>query len=136
MDAKNGFAFHVNYNNFSEIQFPSDGLSNQIPVFILCKYSFKNNPNIDIGKLVHNNLSSNEIMLSTGEIRTNFTFKEIMSLKKSKIDFYVVDEERLSKIFLNRQFNNNSNISFFQKNGQNIILWVLLVLKSKQMNSL
>ena len=123
MDAKNGFAFHVNYNNFSKIPFPNDGLSNQIPVFILCKYSFKNNPNIDIIKLVHNNLSSNEIMLSTGEIRTNFTFNEIMSLKKEKIDFYIVDAKQLSKIFLNRQFNCNSNISFFQKNGQNILLF-------------
>ena len=105
MDAKN-VAFHVNYNNFSEIPYPNDGLSNLIPVFILCKYSFKNNPNIDIGKLVRNNLSSNEIMLLLmGEIRTNFTFNEIMSFKKAKIDFYIVDAKRLSKIFLNKAFN-------------------------------
>ena len=62
MNAKNGFVFHVNYNNFSEIPYPNDGLSNLIPVFILCKYSFKNNPSIDIGKLVHNNLSYIEIL--------------------------------------------------------------------------
>ena len=123
MKAKNGFAFHVNYNNFSEIPLPNDELSNLIPVFILCKYSFKNNPNIDIGKLVHNNLSSNEIILSTGEIRTNFTFKEIMSFKNAKIDFYIVDAKLLSKIFLNKAFNNKSNISFSQKNGQNILLF-------------
>ncbi len=124
MSAKNGFAFHVNYNNFSEIRIPNDGLNNQIPVFILCKYSFKNNPNIDIGKLVHNNLSSNEIMLlPMGEIKTNFTFKEIILFKKAKIDFYIVDSKRLSQIFLNKAFNNKSNISFFQKNGQNILLF-------------
>ena len=123
MDAKN-VAFHVNYNNFSEIPFPKDGSSNQIPVFILCKYSFKNNPNIDIGKLVHNNLSSNEIMLlPMGEIKTNFTFKEIILFKKAKIDFYIVDSKRLSQIFLNKAFINKSNISFFQKNGQNILLF-------------
>ena len=104
MDAKN-VAFHVNYNYFSEIPFPNDGMSKLIPVFILCKYSFKNNPNIDIGKLVHNNLSSNEIiLLPMGEIRTNFTFNEIMSFKKAKIDFYIVDAKRLSKIFLNKAF--------------------------------
>ena len=62
-------------------------------------------------------------MLSTGEIRTNFTFKEIMSFKKAKIDFYIVDSKLLSKIFLNKAFNNKSNISFFQKKGQNILLF-------------
>ena len=122
MKAKNGFAFHVNYNNFSEIQFPNDGLSNQIPVFILCKYSFKNNPSIDIGKLVHNDLSYNEILFSMGEIKINFTFNEIMSLKRHKIDFYIVDGKRLSTILLKEEFKNKkSNIYFTQKNGQNVL---------------
>ena len=122
MNAKNGFALHVNYNNFSEIQFPSDGLNNQIPVFILCKYSFKNNPSIDIGKLVHNNLSYNEILFSMGEIKINFSFNEIMSLKGHKIDFYIVDGKRLSTILLKEEFKNKkSNIYFTQKNGQNVL---------------
>ena len=123
MNKKTNFMFHLRSEDFKEIQFNGDYV-NLIKVYILCKFSFKNNPNLDINKLVSNYLSSNEInyILSNG-IRTDFSFNDIMYLKNNKIDFYIVDESRLSTIFNNKGIKNkfNSNIFYGKSKGINML---------------
>ena len=113
MNKKTNFMFHLRSEDFKEIQFNGDYV-NLIKVYILCKFSFKNNPNLDINKLVSNYLSSSEInnILADG-IRTDFSFNNIMYLKKRNIDFYIVDESRLSTIFNNKGIKNKVNSNIF-----------------------
>ena len=123
MDNKKNFAFHINANDFNQVKF-SGAMNNVIDIYILCKYSFnKNYQNIDVGKLVNKKFSPNEIYnLYLNGVKTNFTFEQIMSFKKNNIDFYIVDRERLSTIFLNQDINKCiSNIQFFQIKGQYIL---------------
>ena len=123
MEKKKNFAFHLSSNDFNKINF-SGTMSEMIDVYVLCKNSFDQSyQNIDIGKLFSNNLSSNEIsnMILLG-IKTDFTFDEIMSFKNNNIDFYIVDRERLSKIFLNQDINQCfSSIKLFQYKGNYIL---------------
>ena len=53
MSKRKNFAFHLKSDDFKEIQF-NESLQNLVNVYVLCKYSFYNNPNADINKLVLN----------------------------------------------------------------------------------
>ena len=120
MEIKKNFAFHINPNDFQPTQFIED-INNPTNIYVLCKYSFhKSYQYTDVGNLVNNKLSSNEIItLFSMGIKTDFKFEEIMSFKKHNIDFYIVDRERLSKIFSNQDINQcNSNILFFKNQGK------------------
>ena len=79
-------------DDYKEIIF-SGILDNLKEAYILCKYSFKGH-NFNIDHFVQNqsNMEIPEIE------RLNFTFDEIMSFKKKKIDFYVMSKERLQSI--------------------------------------
>ena len=100
MSTQKNFAIHLDYNDdYKEISL-SETLNNLINVYIICKYSFVNQ-NVDIEKLVRNN----DINIPNDNIRLNFSVDEIMSFKKKKIDFYIVDEDRLNSIFTMRGIN-------------------------------
>ena len=120
MNTKNDFYFHLYPNDFNEISPLSEGLNNITCAYIICKYSFKNNPNFDIAKFIHNFLSLDDIR-QIDKIKTDFSFNEIMLLKNNNVDFYVVSKERLSKMCLGIKIKCNSNIHFFEKQGKNIL---------------
>ena len=82
------FAFHLYSNDFNPTYF-SGTMNYPIDIYILCKYSFnKSYQNIDVGKLVNNDLPENDILnLFSLGIKTDFTFSQIMSLKKIKLIF-------------------------------------------------
>ena len=123
MEEKKNFAFHLYSNDLNPTHFFGT-ISDMIDIYILCKYSFnKDYQNIDIGKLVNNDLSNNEIInLFSKGVKTNFKFEQIMSFKKYNIDFYIVDRERLSKIFFKQNINKCiSSIQLFKNKGQYIL---------------
>lgn len=115
------FIFHLYPQDFETTTPSNIAIQDMIKVYILCKYSLKNNPYIDIKDLIHNLLTAEEIK-NIKYIKTDFTYNEIMSLKKNNIDFYVVDKERLSKIFLGINLTNAySNICYCKINGKNML---------------
>ena len=94
------FLFHLHYyDDFKEIQYTGD-LNNLTEAFILCKYTFEN-PNVDISNLIHNPTN----MKISGKIKLNFSAEQIMKFKNDKIDFYILDKERLKNIFAKLGFN-------------------------------
>ena len=104
---KKNFMIHLNYyDDFKEIQYYGD-LQNLTEVFILCKYSF-DNQSVDINNLIHN---PKNVKIS-GKIKLNFSAEQIMKFKNDKIDFYILDKERLMNIFVKMgiKFKVNSNI--------------------------
>ena len=104
---KKNFCFHLQYfDDYKEIQYAGD-LNNLTEVFILCKYSFENQ-NVNISNLIQNPSS----MKISGKIKLNFSANQIMKFKKDKIDFYILDKERLYNIFakMGNQFKFNTNI--------------------------
>ena len=126
MSKKKNFAFRLKSDDFKEIQF-NESLQNLVNVYVLCKYSFNNNPNVDINKLVLNKYSQNEINnLLANEIKTNFSFNDIMKFKNQNIDFYIVDSERLKVIFKNNNIINKcqSSICYENNKGRNILLFI------------
>ena len=125
MSERKNFAFHLKSDGFKEIQF-NGSLQNLVNVYVLCKYSFNNNPNVDINKLILNKYSQNEItnLLANG-IKTNFSFNDIMKFKNQNIDFYIVDSERLKVIFKNNDIINKckSSICYENNKGRNILFF-------------
>jgi hypothetical protein len=101
------FCIHLNYyDDFKLVQY-GEGLEDLTEVFILCKYSFENQ-NVNISNLIQNPSS----MKISGKIKLNFSANQIMKFKKDKIDFYILDKERLYNIFakMGNQFKFNTNI--------------------------
>ena len=125
MSKRKNFAFHLESDDFKEIQF-NESLQNLVNVYVLCKYSFNNNPNVDINKLFLKNYSQNEInnLLPNG-IKTNFSFNDIMKFKNQNIDFYIVDSERLKVIFKNNDiiYKCQSSICYENNKGRNILFF-------------
>ena len=104
---KTNFCYHLHhYDDFKEIQY-NVFLQDFTEVFILCKYSFENQ-NVDLSNLINN---PNNMKIS-GKIKLNFTVDQIMKFKADKIDFYILDKEKLSNIFakFGIKFKVNSNI--------------------------
>ena len=126
MSERKNFAFRLKSDDFKEIQF-NKCLQNLVNVYVLCKYSFNNNPNVDINKLFLNKYSQNEInnLLANG-IKTNFSFNDIMTFKNQNIDFYIVDSERLKVIFKNNDIINKcqSSICYENNKGRNILYFI------------
>jgi len=109
---KKNFCVHLQYNDdLKEIQYGGD-LENLIEVFILCKYSFENQ-NINISNLIQNPSS----VRIPGKVKLNFSANEIMKFKNDKIDFYILDTERLNNIFAKKgkTIKINSNILLADK---------------------
>ena len=120
MNTNKDFYFHLYSSDFNEASPLSEGLNNITCAYIICKYSFKNNPHFDIAKFIHNFLSLDDIR-QLDKIKTDFTFNEIMLLKNNNVDFYVVSKERLAKMCLGIKIKCNTNIYFFEKQGKNIL---------------
>ena len=122
---RKNFAFRLKSDDLKEIQF-NEGLQNLVNVYVLCKYSFNNNPNVDINKLILNKYSQSEInnLLANG-IKTNFSFRDIMTFKNKNIDFYIVDSERLKVIFKNNDiiYKCQSSICYENNKGRNILFF-------------
>ena len=115
------FIFHLYPQDFEGISLATIAIQGMVKVYVLCKYSLLNNPHINIKDLIHNLLTAEEIK-NIINIKTDFTYNEIMSLKKNNIDFYIVDKERLSKIFLGLNLKNvYSNICYFKFDGKNLL---------------
>ena len=117
---KGNFLFHLNYNDdFKKVQY-RDALQNLTEVFILCKYSFQNQ-NVDINNLIHNPKS----VKISGNLILNFSTDQIMNFKKDKIDFYILDKERLMNIFphIRNKLNLNSNIMMADKISHKILFF-------------
>ena len=66
---------------------------------------------------------NNDINIPNDNIRLNFSVDEIMSFKKKKIDFYIVDEDRLNSIFTMRGINISKETKNLGNSGgyQNVI---------------
>jgi len=93
MNIDNNFLFLLKPDDdYKEIIF-SRTLDNLKEAYIICKESFKDQ-NFNIEKF-----AKGQINIKIPDIiRLNFTFDEIMSFKKKKIDFYVMSKERLQSI--------------------------------------
>ena len=93
MNLENNFLFFLkNNDDYKEIIY-SGTLDKLKEAYIICKYSFKNQ-NFNIENFVKDEKS----IKIPDIIKLNFTFDEIMSFKKKKIDFYIISKERLQKI--------------------------------------
>ena len=115
------FAFHIYPQDLSIMQPPHSAIQDMIKVYLISKYSLKNNPYIDIKNLIDNLLTTEEIK-NINNIKTDFTYNEVMTLKNSNIDFYITDKERLSKIFMGSNVKNvKSNICYFQMDGKDAL---------------
>ena len=115
------FIFHLYPQDFEAYSPANIAIQNMIKVYVLCKYSLINNPYINIKDLIHNLLTAEEIK-NIKSIKTDFTYNEIMSLKKNNIDFYIVDQERLSKLFLGINLKNvYSNLCYIHLDGKNLL---------------
>lgn len=104
---KTNFCYHLHhYDDFKEIHY-NVYLQDFTEVFILSKYSFENQ-NVDLSNLINN---PNNMKIS-GKIKLNFTVDQIMKFKADKIDFYILDKEKLNNIFakIGFKFKVNSNI--------------------------
>ena len=93
---------------------------NQIDVYILLKKYFPNNENISSEQILHN-FPSYIKTIDWNEKQINFTFDEIMNLKKSNTDFFIVNKEYLPKNILTIN-NYKSNIRLLEsQEGKKIL---------------
>ena len=121
MNIDNNFLFLLKPDDdYKEIIF-SRTLDNLKEAYIICKESFKDqNLNIE-------NFAKGQINIKIPDIiRLNFTFDEIMSFKKKKIDFYIISKERLQSILkkscINTEF--RTYIYFFDKLEDKILYFM------------
>ena len=77
-------------DSLKEVNFKSIDLKDKIPVFLICPLTFDNIPNLDIRKLASRECINGEIkLISKSPIRLDFTYDEVMSLKKNNKDFFL-----------------------------------------------
>ena len=105
MKKKEDFFIHIQHNDIEAIQKPNNSeIQSSTGIYILTRDSFINYPNFDVNCLINNNyiLSSEQIKkLQKSEIKLNYTYNEIMELKKNKIDFFILDEIKVKKVLRN-----------------------------------
>ena len=121
MNIDNNFLFLLKpEDDYKELIFKGT-LDNLKEAYILCKYSFED-PNFKIDNFVQNKNN----MKMPPITRLNFTFNEIMSFKKKKIDFYIISKERLQSILkkscINTEF--RTYIYFFDKLEDKILYFM------------
>ena len=95
MDQKKGIIFLLHPNDYNEISLSSISYSNQKDVFILSKNYFPNFQNISSEQILHNFSSYIKKILWSDNKKLNLTFDEIMNLKKSNTDIFIVSKEYL-----------------------------------------
>ena len=122
MDEDNNFLYFLKYSDdYKEISNES-GFENLKDAYILCKFSFSDQ-NFNIANFFKNNLN----MKIPKIIKLSFTFNEIISFKKKKIDFYIISKERLINILqskgINMEFGTNS-IYFADKKEHKILYFI------------
>ena len=104
MKQKENFIVHVRYNELDEIQGPiSKEYDTFTGIYILTKDSFLNYPNFDIQNLLKNDYKFTKeeiIQLQNSDIKLNYTFDEIMSLKENSIDFFILDEIKIKELLI------------------------------------
>ena len=104
MKQKENFIVHVRYNELEEIQGPiSKEYDTFTGIYILTKDSFLNYPNFDIQNLLKNDYKFTKeeiIQLQNSDIKLNYTFDEIMSLKENSIDFFILDEIKIKELLI------------------------------------
>ena len=121
MNIDNNFLFLLKpEDDYKELIFKGT-LDNLKEAYILCKYSFKD-PNFKIDNFVQNKNN----MKMPPITRLNFTFNEIMSFKKEKIDFYIISKERLQSILKKSCINTEfcTYIYFFDKLEDKILYFL------------
>ena len=119
MNIDNNFLFLLKHDDdYKEIIF-NGTLDNFKEAYIICKESFKDqNFNIE-------NFAKGQINIEIPDIiRLNFTFDEIMSFKKKKIDFYIISKERLQGILKKKGLNTEfSTYIYFIDKMENKLLY-------------
>ena len=119
MNIDNNFLFLLKHDDDYKEIIVRGTLDNLKEAYILCKYSFKGH-NFNIDHFVQNqsNMEIPEIE------RLNFTFDEIMSFKKKKIDFYIISKERLQGILKKKGLNTEfSTYIYFIDKMENKLLY-------------
>ena len=111
-------------DSLKEVNFKSIDLKGKIPVFLICPLSFDNIPNLDIKKLASRQCTNGEIkLISKSPIRLDFTYDEVMSLKKNNKDFFFGNVSFLSKIGISPYILTSSNIYYFAQNSKKFIFF-------------
>ena len=111
-------------DSLKEVNFKSIDLKDKIPVFLICPLTFDNIPNLDIRKLASRECINGEIkLISKSPIRLDFTYDEVMSLKKNNKDFFFANVSFLSKIGISPYILTSSNIYYFSQNSKKFIFF-------------
>ena len=92
------------------------------PIYILCKFSIISNQNIDLRKLINNQLSMEE-RNSIHSGKFNFTFDEMKNYISNNNEFYIVDKPFLINIGFNTNCINPSNMLYFTDNSKKYIFF-------------
>ena len=95
MNQKKGIIFLLHPKDYNEISLSSISYSNQKDVFILSNKYFPNFQNISSEQILHNFSSYIKNILWSDKMKINFTFDEIMNLKKTNTDIFIVSKEYL-----------------------------------------
>ena len=141
MSQKKGIIFLLHPNDYNPTLINNITIINQTDVFILSKQYFLNSQNINSEQILHNFSSYIGTIVWNDKIKVNFTFEEIMNLKKSNTDFFIVSKEYLPSNILAINNNNNKNIKLTEIQGGKKILefsddyrYIILNLNNGQSN--
>ena len=109
------------------------------PVLILCPNTFPNLPNIDLKKLINNQLAENQIQLINQKtIKLNQICDDIISLLNNNIDFYIINELSLLKIGIKIDFPIQLNLIYYEENEKKFLFFInesrLLLLEKTNFN--
>ena len=118
MNQKKGIIFFLHPNDYNETFITNLTIINQIDVFILLKQYFPNTQNINSEKILQN-YSSYIKTIDLKWRKINFSFDEIMNLKKQNVELFIVSKEYLPNNIL--AINNPSNIKLIETQGKQII---------------
>ena len=118
MNIDKNFLFLLKSDDYKPVTY-NEGLNDLKEAYIICKESFKDqNFNIE-------NFAKGQINIKIPDIiRLNFTFDEIMSFRKKKIDFYIISKKSLQRIFKKKGVNTElSTYIYFIDKMENKLLY-------------
>ena len=121
MKAKEDFVLYS--KDFIEYTSPIVEMENLINIYVICDNSFESTLKFDIKKFVNDLCSSNEIQ-NLGEIKTNFTFEEIISLKKDHKEIYIISEQGFQRLLKGIKKSSVSNTCLFDIKGEKVIYFL------------